>query len=72
MTESTQTEAMAFLRALLTAQPHLLAPCEPSKENGEKVAEFMSAFIRRFSELQDRMKPGAPGSPIADRRTKPR
>lgn len=42
--------ATRALGKLLETQPNLLQPVLPNEENGQGVADFMAAFIRRYSE----------------------
>ena len=42
--------ATRTLAKLLEAQPNLLLPVLPTSGNGEGVADFVDAFIRRYSE----------------------
>lgn len=69
MNENPYLDAMTFLRTLLESQPGLLIPCEANTENGTKTADFMVAFVLRYSEHLVEMKTGKLKN---DRRTEPR
>lgn len=51
MNKSTHIDAATrALGKLLETQPNLLKPVLPNADNGQEVADFMAAFIRRYSE----------------------
>lgn len=43
-------DATNVLSEILRTQPALIAPMSASKEDGEGLADFIQAFIRRYSE----------------------
>ncbi len=51
--------ATRMLGKLLKAQPNLLRPTPTTESSGEELANFMAAFIRRYSESLKAMDQGA-------------
>lgn len=50
MTNSTPTEqATRLIIEIIKAQPNLLAPRVPNRTTGEELADFVDAFITRYS-----------------------
>lgn len=51
--------AKSTLNKLLESQPNLFTPLNNTSEDGEKVAEFCAAFIRKYSALIAEIEKGA-------------
>ena len=50
-------DAGDLLKDILAAQPNLLTPLAPNATTGEQLADFVEAFIRRYSGSSLRVTP---------------